>query len=266
MLKGRTIGVIGGNGWLGRAIGGSLLRAGFIDAGSLTLSSRSGQMSSFGDWSEVHWTSDNRELTERSDVIIVSVRPEQFPAVAIDAHDKLVISVMAVVPVGTLRVRTRSERIVRAMPNAAAEIGRSYTPWFAADAVSAAEKDFVQALFETCGTADELPREADIDYLTGLTGSGPAFPALLADAMLTHALSKGLPPEIARRAVACVVAGAGQFVANPGTYPAEIVRMFLDYRGTTAAGLRAMIDGGFQQAVHAGLDAAEAAAVTMTDQ
>jgi pyrroline-5-carboxylate reductase len=263
MLKGRTVGIIGGNGWLGRAIGGSLLKAGFIDAGSLTLSCRSGRPSDFGDWPQVHWTSDNRELTGRSDVIIVSVRPEQFPAVAIDACGKLVISVMAGVPVATLRVRTRSEHIVRAMPNAAAGIGRSYTPWFAADAVSAVEKDYVQALFETCGAADELPRETDIDYLTGLTGSGPAFPALLADAMLTHALSRGLPPDIAKRAVACVVAGAGQLVASPGAHPAEIVRTFLDYQGTTAAGLRAMIGSGFEQAVHAGLDAAEAAAATM---
>jgi pyrroline-5-carboxylate reductase len=260
----RTIGIIGGTGWLGRAIARSMLEAGFVEPSRLVLSARSHGTQGLAGWPDVACLTDNRELAARSDVIILSVRPAQFSVVDIDAAGKLVISVMAGVPAEALAARTGAARIVRAMPNAAAEIGKSYTPWFASDGASPADRELVQKLFETCGTADELSCEADIDYLTGLTGSGPAFPALLADAMLGHALEKGLPEEVAKRAVEAVIAGASQLLAGNNASPEETVRTFLEYRGTTAAGLRGMIDGGFVEAVRAGLDAAEAAAVAMS--
>ena len=261
MLKG-TVGIVGGNGWIGRSIGRAMLRSGFVDPAALVLSSRSGLATGYAEWPGIRATSDNGELAQRADVIVLAVRPDQFASVRIDASGKLVVSVMAGVPVAALSAATKAGRIVRAMPNAAAEIGRSYTPWYAA-AVSSDDKRLVQGLCETFGSADEVPREADIDYLTGLTGSGPAFPALLASAMLSHALAQGLAPDVARRAVTGVVAGAGQLVAEQGEPPDMIVRRFMDYRGTTAAGLRAMMDRGFQEAVHAGLTAAEAAALDM---
>jgi pyrroline-5-carboxylate reductase len=262
MLKG-TVGIVGGNGWIGRSIGRAMLKSGFIDPAALVLSSRSGLATGYSEWPGIRATSDNGELAERADVIVLAVRPDQFASIRIDASGKLVVSVMAGVSVAALRAGTNAERIVRAMPNAASQIGRSYTPWYAATAVPGDDRQLVQGLCETFGSADEVPREADIDYLTGLTGSGPAFPALLASAMLSHALAQGLAPDVARRAVTGVVAGAGQLVTEQGEPPDMIVRRFMDYRGTTAAGLRAMMDRGFQDAVHAGLSAAEAAALDM---
>jgi pyrroline-5-carboxylate reductase len=258
-----TIGIIGGTGWLGSAIARSLLKAGFVEPSQLILSSRS-EANRLAGWPGVACTADNQELAACSDVIVLSVRPDQFPAVEIDARGKLVISVMAGVPVATLAARTGSDLIVRAMPNAAAEIGKSYTPWFASAGAGAEDKELVRQLFETCGTTDEVFREADIDYLTGLSGSGPAFPALLAQAMMDHAVAKGLPRDIATRAAIAVVAGASQLLGAHYVSPEETVRAFLNYRGTTAAGLQGMIDGGFIAAVGAGLDAAEAAAVAMS--
>ncbi len=259
----RTIGIIGGNGWLGRAIGHAMLKAGLVEEASLTLSCRSGASDAFSGWPKVTWTADNRHLAERSAVVIVSVRPEQFPAVAIDARGKLVVSLMAGVCLKTLARRTGASSIVRAMPNAAAEIGRSYTPWFASATVTQAEKTLVQALFESCGTADEVETEAALDYLTALSGSGPAFPALLAEAMLGHARAHGLPEAIARHAVDAVVCDASRLLAQPGASPEKTVGAFMEYRGTTDAGLRAMQEAGFTKAVHAGLSAAVAKAASM---
>lgn len=263
MTHSRKVGIIGGNGWLGRAIGHAMLDAGLVEAASLTLSCRSGISDTFGDRPQVFWTADNRQLVQRSEAVIVSVRPEHFPAVGIDARGRLVISLMAGVSMETLAAHTRAERIVRAMPNAAADIGRSYTPWCCSGAVTPDDKAFVQALFESCGTTDEVETEAAIDYLTALSGSGPAFPALLADAMLGHALAHGLPERIARRAVNGVVCDASRLLDNTRVSPGEMVRTFMEYRGTTAAGLGAMQDAGFAEAVHAGLSAAAAKAVAM---
>lgn len=263
MFSELTVGIIGGGGWLGRSIGAAMLEKGVLASAGLILSSRSGRVEGFDAWPEVRLTTDNRQLARQVEVIVLSVRPEQFAAVEIEAADKLVISFMAGVSLATLVVRTGSRRVIRAMPNAAAEIGQCYTPWFASEQVTAADKAFTQAMFESCGAADEVFAEADLDYLTGLVGSGAAYPALLAEAMLAHALARGLPRQVAENAVRGVVVGASQLLGRDGMPPADMLQAMLDYRGTTAAGLQAMIEAGFKQAVDAGLEAAEAAAQRM---
>lgn len=266
MFSELTVGIVGGGGWLGRSIGAAMLAKGVLPPAGLILSSRSGRIAGFDAWPEVRLTTDNRQLTQWADVIVLSVRPEQFAAVAIDAPDKLVISFMAGVSLATLIEGTGSRRVIRAMPNAAAEIGQCYTPWFAAPEVTAGDKAFTQRLFEACGAADEVFSEADLDYLTGLVGSGAAYPALLAEALLAHALARGLPRPVAERAVRGVIVGASQLLGHNGMPPADMVQAMLDYRGTTAAGLQAMIDAGFKHAIDAGLDAAEAAAQRMKNR
>jgi pyrroline-5-carboxylate reductase len=253
----QRIGIIGGGGWLGGAFAQAMLDTHFIEARHLTLSSRAGSGAIAG----ASWTRDNQALVDSSDVVVLSVRPEQFGDVVIEAQGKLVISVMAGVSLATLARHTGAVRLVRAMPNAAATIGECYTPWFATAAVTAADKALVQGLFETCGQADEVRSEADIDYFCGLTGSGAGFPALLASAMIAHAEGRGLPAELARRAVLSVVTGASRLLAD--TDPAQMMQALIDYRGTTAAALQTMIDEGFERAVHAGLDAADARAGQM---
>lgn len=260
-MRRRAVGIIGGTGWIGRSIARALLSADLVDPGSLMLSGRSVTNADVATWPDVVYTIDNEFLTQRSDIVILSVRPEQFPTVAIDAQRPLVISVMAGVSVRTIGIHTNAKRIVRAMPNAAAELGKSYTPWFAAAGVEPSDKEWVQAAFEACGTADEVFNETDIDYLTGLTGSGPAFIALLADAMLSHAITHGLSHEFSVRAVRRLIGGCGPLVAEGDMLPAQIVDTFLSYKGTTAAGLQTMIAQGFVGAVHAGLVAAEATAI-----
>ncbi|WP_315918174.1 pyrroline-5-carboxylate reductase family protein [Mesorhizobium sp. SP-1A] len=257
------VGIVGGNGWLGSAIGLAMLEAGVIEPRDLCVSSRSGLAPSFADWPDVEAISDNAVLAQRSDVIVLSVRPQQFPDIGIDAGGKLVVSVMAGVAMKTLQTRCGSDRVVRAMPNAAAEIRRSYSPWCASAAVTDSDKTFVQAMFEASGTADEVPDEAAIDYLTALSGSGPAFPALLAAAMLEHARRNGLGEAVARRAVAAVVTDAAQLMRAASFSPEDMVKTFIDYRGTTAAGLQAMLDHGFKEAVGAGLGAATEKAAAM---
>lgn len=255
------VGIIGGNGWLGNAIASSTVQAGAIDPAALTLSGRSDSRGA-DPIPGAHWTKDNTELVGRSDVVVLSVRPDQFPAVEIDAGGKLVISVMAGVPVRTIAERTGADRIVRAMPNAAASIRKSFTPWFATAAVTAEDKRIVRVLFESCGDADEALDERHIDYCVGLTGSGAAFPALLAQAMIEHAVAEGLPPAFARRAAQGVLVNASQLLAESDD-PAPIVQAMIDYRGTTAAALQTMIDRGFKTAVAAGLEAAAAKSAAM---
>ncbi len=261
-----TIGIIGGGGWLGRAFGRAMLESTFADPRNLILSSRSGHCPGYEAWPDVRLTSDNRQLAVEADVIILSVRPEDFDAIGIDASGKLVISFMAGVRADTIARNTRTQRVVRAMPNAAAEIGRSYTPWFSPAQATADDRTFAQSLLETCGEADEMPEETDIDYMSGLTGSGPAFPALMAEAMIGHAVTRGIPAPIARRAVKAVIAGASQLLAREDADATALVDTFMSYKGTTAAALAAMQENGIEAAIHAGLDAAETRALDMSSR
>ena len=106
------------------------------------------------------------------------------------------------------------------------------------------------------GFQDEVGSERDVDYLTGLTGSGPAFPAMLAAAMMKHAIEYGLSQEVAMRAINTVIVGAGRLAEQRSDVPEELVDMFLSYRGTTAAAIEIMRTTGFEQSVARGLEAA----------
>ncbi len=257
------IGIVGGNGWLGGAIASAVLASGRLDPARLTISGRADRRGA-AETPGVHWTRNNRELTERSDIVILSVRPQDFPDLSIDARGKLVLSVMAGIPVDRIAERTGAVEVVRSIPNAAAAIRRSFTPWYALPAVSAENKALVQALFETCGEAAEVPRESHIDYCVGLTGSGAAFPALLATALIDHALGQGLPRDFAERAARSVVADASQLLRGANGDPSRIVQEMIDYRGTTGAALTTMQDKGFADAVAAGLEAAGTKAAALS--
>ena len=98
--------------------------------------------------------------------------------------------------------------------------------------------------------------EDQIDYFTGLSGSGPAFPALLAEAMLKAAQSAGIPADIARRGAMQTLIGAGRLLETERRPPSEVVKTFVDYGGTTAAAILTMREKGFDEAVLAGLEAA----------
>lgn len=246
------VGIVGGAGWLGKAIARSLVASGTVAAGRLTCSWRSARPD---DPLPCAWTRDNRQLAAQSDVVILSVRPGDWKDIDVDAAGKLVISVMAGVTVDDITRRTGTTRVVRALPNAAAEVGYSYTPYFLASSAPQ-DGEIVATLFRSCGEVDAVDREADIDYFTAMSGSGAAFPALLAAAMMQDAVGRGVAPDLARRAAQQLIVGAGRLQEHGGASPVDTVRSFVDYQGTTAAGILAMREAGFDRAVAAGLEAA----------
>lgn len=251
-----VLGIIGGTGWLGSALARRCLEAGVVAAEDLVVSSRSGPGGAFADWPAVRHVHENAALVAAADIIVLSVRPQDFPAIRIAAADRLVISVIAGIEAKAIKAATGASRVVRAMPNAAAEIGLSYSPWFSADPLALGDIDVVQRILESCGRADRVDDERQIDYLAGLSGTGPAYPALLAACLMRHALDHGIAPAIARRAVEGVICDASRLLADPAWDFEAVVERFRAYRGITAAGLDAMIERGFTDSVRAGLDAA----------
>ncbi|KUM27732.1 pyrroline-5-carboxylate reductase [Mesorhizobium loti] len=254
------LGIVGGAGWLGGAVASTALAAGVVRAEDLALSYRSAKPDRFPG---ALWTDDNQALADRSDVIMLSVRPQDWPSLELGAKGKLVISVMAGIRVAEIGEKHGTRRVVRTLPNAAAEVGKSYTPWIASGETTEDDRAVVRAIFDACGLQDEVGSERDIDYLTGLTGSGPAFPALLAEAMMRDAVAFGLSPDVARRAVNTVLSGTGRLLERNDASPADTVEAFLGYRGTTAAAIETMREAGFDDAVAKGLAAAFLKSIAM---
>ncbi|MDN3524731.1 pyrroline-5-carboxylate reductase dimerization domain-containing protein [Halomonas sabkhae] len=256
MLKDLVVGVIGGQGWVGRSLGLALLEQRLLAPEQLVVSSRSAHTGAYADWPGVRCVQDNRQLADLADVIVLSIRPQDLADIDIPVGDKLVISLLAMASLDAVAGQLGTQRVVRAMPNAAAEIQRGYFPWYASPAISDGDRGIVQALLESCGTAREVSSEDAIDYLTAVSGAGPAYPALLAQAMLSHARQAGLDDDIAREAVMQTLVGGSLLLEQQAAEPGEMVKRLVDYQGTTAEGLRTMIEGGFERVVHEGLQAA----------
>lgn len=251
-----TVGIIGGTGWLGGAIAKAVLAKGLVPAGNLIISNRSGNhpLTQQG----ACLVTDNQDLVDRSDVVIIAVRPEHFASLGINATGKTVISLMAGITAQAIAVQTSASAVVRAMPNAAVEIGQSFTPWYGFSAIAPTMKSLVQQLFECVGTAAEVEKEDFIDYLSALSGTGPAFPALLMTALARQARLAGIPGDIAQLAAKSVVVHSSQLLANRDAQ--QMIDALVAYRGVTAAALQVMSRGDFEEQVGRALQAGAAVA------
>lgn len=252
------IGIIGATGWLGSALGKGLLTGGVVAPGDLILLNRSGPRADYHGHAGVVWAGDVADLVAQSDVVVVSVRPQDWAGLGLHAPGRLVVSFMA--GIGAARLASCGGRIIRAMPNAAADIGASYSPFWAAPGVSAADRITVRRLLSAIGTTDELPDEAQIDLMTALPGSGAAYPALMAVAMAQFMRSHAVPEAIAWRATEAAIIGGARLLEGRIESAPAMLAAYRDYRGTTAAGLDAAIEAGFDRAITSALTAAAAAA------
>lgn len=260
------IALIGASGWLGRSVGPALLRRRVIGPSGFVAANRSGRSQHYEDWPDLRWTTDPGKATGGADIVILSVLPQDFRGMSLDCAGKLIISFMAGVSCAEIAQRTGAGRVVRALPNAAVQIGRSYSPWFATDAVTLQDKEAVTAILSSVGDADELKDEGDLAAITILSGAGPAYAALLAKALLDAAQAQGLPPDIAAKAVKAMICDAPALMADRIEQAGDIVRDYIDYRGTTAAALSAAQDAGFEMAVHAAVQAGMDKVKSMSDR
>jgi pyrroline-5-carboxylate reductase len=258
-----TIGIIGGSGMLGSAISRAILGSGEFENSNFWVSNRSGEAPELGQSSDIHVTKNNQELVDACDVIVLCVPPAHFADIDVRASDRLIVSVMAGVTIDEMRSKTGAGRIVRAMSSPAASLALAYSPWVASAEVLPKDRNTVNAIFGWCGETDEIFDERQIDHFTAMTGPVPGFVAYFAQCMVDHATSQGIDPGVADRAVRQLFLAAGTMLANSEASPEDHVRWMVDYAGTTAAGLNAMIDSTLSKTISDGLLAAADKAKSM---
>ena len=181
------------------------------------------------------------------DVLIAAIKPQMaakvLPSYAAAAEGAVALSVMAGTSIATLSaLLPGAQKFVRAMPNLPAAIGKGATGLFATENVSSAERAVVEKLMHAVGLSVWVDRESDIDFVTAVSGSGPAYFFLLAEALADAGRDVGLSAEAATQLAEATLAGAGALVVADARSATDIRKAVTSPGGTTAAALD-ILDG-----------------------
>ena len=201
-------------------------------------------------------------------LVLLAIKPQMLDSAAtvLQAHvdaSTVIISILAGKSIADIRSRVpQVSKIVRAMPNTPAAIGRGITGAFATRGLSEAERAQVLSLLETTGRLEWLDHEADIDAVTALSGSGPAYVFHLVEAMAKAGEDLGLAPDLALRLARATVEGAGELLfQEAATAPSILRQNVTSPGGTTAAALEIlMAPDGLQPLMTKAIGAARARA------
>ncbi|MDG2093941.1 MAG: pyrroline-5-carboxylate reductase [Phycisphaerales bacterium] len=203
------------------------------------------------------------------DRIILAVRPQQFQSAAEELGDsedsRLAISIMAGIGSDTIRESLgESTRVICCMPNAPVKIHAGVTALMPAQGSTDEDLRFASSLFDTIGSTEVLP-ESTLWAVTAVSGSGPGYISLVAEAMLQEAVQQGLDPTIARRMIARTIAGTGQLLVEHDDGPEALRMSVTTPGGTTEAGIRRMQELGLVEAVRSGIKAAHDRGESLAD-
>ncbi len=197
----------------------------------------------------------------RAPVVLLAVKPQQLDALAaalaasdqepVDASSgprRLLISVLAGVSLQRLQRLFPTSVCVRAVPNTPALVRAGLTALAWGDGVGADRREWVRALFAHVGEVLELP-ESQLDAFLALTSSGPAFVALVAEAMADGAVAAGLPRQLAQHLAHRTLAGTAALLHERELHPGQLKDMVSSPGGTTIAGLRQLERAGLRSAL-----------------
>jgi pyrroline-5-carboxylate reductase len=198
-----------------------------------------------------------------ADALLLAVKPQQLAALAAMApappsateaategstQPPLLISVLAGVTLGRLQALFPGRRIVRAVPNTPCLVGAGLCGLAWGEGVSEAQRRWVQQLFAQVAEVVELP-EPQLDAFLALTSSGPAFVALMSEAMADGAVAAGLPRALAQHLAHRTLAGTAALLHEQDLHPGQLKDMVSSPGGTTIAGLRRLEAGGVRSAL-----------------
>ncbi len=263
-----------GGGNMTRALIGGLLRQG-MDPALITVAepneaTRTALERDFG----IGTTADNNAAIARARVVVLAVKPQIMASVAsalapaLRASRPLVISIaVGIRAAALLSWIGTGVPVVRAMPNRPALVGAGATGLYASESVDAKGRELAGKLLAAAGVVVWVPNEDDLELVTALSGSGPAYFFRLAEVMAEKAAAMGLDPAVARQLAAQTLAGAGALVAAE-TAP-DLARMSAEVAskgGTTEAALNRFAALGLDGLVAEAMQAAATRSRELADQ
>lgn len=201
----------------------------------------------------------------KADLIILSVKPQDYPAVANDLKDfiqtnQVVLSIMAGIPIAQIQTSLMHDLVIRAMPNTPALLGMGMTAFAAADQVGIADVRKVENLINSTGRAVFLEDEKLLDAVTGLSGSGPAYFFYLIKSMIDAGIAMGFDPAMSSLLVKQTMLGSYHLMQTSDKTLDELIQAVASKGGTTEAALRVfqekLVGEGLQEGIYAARDRA----------
>jgi pyrroline-5-carboxylate reductase len=198
-------------------------------------------------------TESNTEVAQKAETaIILATKPFIIPDACKDIasvtdRDALIISIAAGVTIETLENLLPGRRVIRVMPNTPCLVGQAAAAFALGSLANNADREVAHTIFGSVGIAMEV-KEPNLDAVTGLSGSGPAYVFQFIEALSDGGVRAGLARPVAMKLAAQTVKGAAQMVLETGTHPGALKDAVCSPGGTTIAGVEALEKGGFRAA------------------
>ena len=252
-----------GSGKMATAIAGGIVKAGLFtpeQLGAFDPDKKAAQL--FTESTGVAAVSDSPEAgIAASKAIIIAVKPQVLESALCSYREllkeKTVLSIAAGVALEQLEEITGARRIIRIMPNTPALVGCGAAAFAAGNGALSEDVELTEKIFSAVGTVCKL-KESDLDAVTALSGSGPAYVFEFIQSLADGGVAEGLPRDIATVFAAQTLLGAAKMVLETGEHPCSLKDKVTSPAGTTSRGLEVLAARGFSGSVMQAVRAAAA--------
>ena len=250
-VKGKKVGFVGA-GNMGEALIKGLVESSLVPADAIVIAdSRAARAQQIAQQYGVRAAADNTVLVRGADVIILAVKPQIMAPVLREimpalTNRPLLVSIAAGVSTATIQsVLGKYPRLIRVMPNTPALVLEGATAIARSGEVDTDDLETAQEIFAAVGRVVVLEEEL-MDAVTGLSGSGPAYVAIVIESLADGGVKMGLDRVTAMTLATQTVLGAARLIAETGVHPGALKDMVSSPGGTTIAGIAALEEGGIR--------------------
>lgn len=250
-LQGKKLAVIGSGNMAGAMIG-ALLRKNELSPDQITASDPyPEQQKIIADKYGVNVSGKNRQVVKSADIIILSVKPQVLPSVLSELKGKipsgsLVFSIVAGMPISTIQKGLSHKAVIRSMPNTPAQISAGMTVWTGSEDVSESQKSEARVILEAMGKELYAEQEDSLNMATAVSGTGPTYVFLLAEALVDAAVHLGFSRRDGRMIVLETIKGSAEFALQSDLHLAELRNMVTSPGGTSAEAIYQLEKGGMR--------------------
>ncbi len=248
-----------GAGRMATALAAGLLQKGFSKSAISAFDVSESASAKFAEKTGIRIAKDIGDSLSEADTVILAVKPQNVAEALSEAKtllkDKLLISILAGTRIETLKGLSGCRRLVRVMPNTPALIGEGVSVFCHSDGLSETDISRAESILNAVGSVCQV-KESQMDAVTGLSGSGPAYVFDFIQALADGGVAAGLPRDVALKLAAQTVKGAACMVIETGEHPSVLRDQVTSPGGTTAKGLSVLEKNAFRGTVSEAVTAA----------
>lgn len=262
MLRKYTVGIIGA-GNMGEAMIRGMLKSGQTVSARVVASNRnSGKLRHLKSTYRIRTSHFNPTVVETSDIVILAVKPQDMQGACDDIRpylrrNQVIISIAAGVSIKKLRrLLGRRTKLIRAMPNTPALIDYGVTAIYATPSVKEKDIQLAEEIFGAVGLTYRILKEKEMDPITALSGTGPAYIYDIVKTLTNAGKNLGLPYHLAKELTTHTIIGAANMVMLTGEDPQDLWKKVASKGGTTVAAFKVLKKGKFQKTLQRAVAAA----------